>query len=93
MSPNPYITQKENPMPHHDVTLSNGQQIRLEEGQDCLHIASLHEDEVDGYICEINANGTLVYPNSGWAGEQMVKGLESQSVIDMKVRLRLDPAN
>lgn len=80
-------------MPHHDVTLSNGQQIRLEEGQDCLHIASLHEDEVDGYICEINANGTLVYPNSGWAGEQMVKGLESQSVIDMKVRLRLDPAN
>ena len=59
----------------HQINLSNGQILQVEEGDNCLHIASIHNDEVDAYICEINPSGVLVMPNSGEAGEWLVRGL------------------
>jgi hypothetical protein len=60
----------------HRVVLSNGRVLLVEEGDRRLHIAS--EDgfahEVEAYICEVNANGVLVMPNSGSAGEYLVEG-------------------
>ena len=59
-----------------EIKLSNDQVLRIEEGDDCLHIAAMHDGYVDGYICEISANGTLVMPNSGDAGECLTQGLK-----------------
>lgn len=60
----------------HQIKLSNGQILQVEEGENCIHIAAMHEGEVDAYICEINPNGTLVMPNSGPAGEYLTNGLK-----------------
>ena len=60
----------------HRIVLSNGRALLIEEDNNCLHIADsseVMEGEanpffyIHSYICEINANGVLVMPNSGEA--------------------------
>lgn len=51
----------------HLVKLSNGQTVMLIEGSDGLSIAWSDENELEAYICKINADGVQVYPNSGEA--------------------------
>lgn len=53
----------------HDVTLSNGQVLTIEEGEDEIHLLS------DMYICRIDASGVLVMPNSGDATHSLTSGL------------------
>jgi hypothetical protein len=59
----------------HQIRLSNGRVLQIEEGEDCLHIAAIHNGDVDAYICRIDKSGTLVMPNSGDAGEYLAEGL------------------
>jgi hypothetical protein len=69
-------------MAQHIVTLSNGQKILLEEQDNALSIASCGDVEPEAYICQINCDGVLVYPNSGSEPEYLTRGLkkdESQS--------------
>jgi hypothetical protein len=63
----------------HRVTLSNGRVLRIEEGDNCLHIASEHNGDVDMYICEIRRSGTLVMPNSGDGPEYLIENLKKSS--------------
>lgn len=74
--PNNQQTHIEGKEMKHQIHLSNGQVLQIEEGQNSLHIASMLNGEVDSYICEINANGVLVMPNSGTAGECLTQGLK-----------------
>jgi hypothetical protein len=64
----------------HLIRLSNGETLCIEESDNALHIAAMHNGDVDGYICEINANGVLTYPNSGSAPEYLTRGLEKKSL-------------
>jgi hypothetical protein len=70
-------------MTQHLIHLSNGQKIILQEEDDALSISSCEEsDSPEWFICQINCNGVLVYPNSGYAPEYLTRGLkkdESQS--------------
>lgn len=76
----------------HLVKLSNGQLLLIEEANNALHIAAMHNGDVDGYICEINANGVLTYPNSGSAPEYLTRGLDKKTVEmdDSKMVVSLD---
>lgn len=63
----------------HRVVLSNGRALLIEEDNNSLHIAD--EDEgfpgtAGSWICEINASGVLVMPNSGMSCEYVTDGLK-----------------
>lgn len=62
----------------HRVTLSNGRVLLLEEDNNCLHIADEEEGSegiAGAWICQISADGVLVYPNSGSSCEFVTAGL------------------
>jgi hypothetical protein len=64
-------------MKQHIVELSNGQKILLQEEENALSICSCEEGDIpDWFICQINANGVLVYPNSGTGPEYLTRGLK-----------------
>jgi hypothetical protein len=66
----------------HRVVLSNGQVLLIKEDQNCIHLASEQqgfEGEADYYVCEINASGVLVMPNSGDAVVTLTQGLRRYS--------------
>lgn len=71
-------------MKKHLVQLSNGKTVCLEEHDNALHIAAMHNGYVDGYICEINANGVLTYPNSCAAPEYLTDGLKKETEAEGK---------
>lgn len=82
----------------HQIKLSNGQILQIKEGENCIHIAAMHEGEVDTYICEINPSGTLVMPNSGPAGEYLTNGLKLNDqprtpIADAKICYTVDGEN
>lgn len=82
----------------HQIKLSNGQILQVEEGENCIHIAAMHEGQVDAYICEINSSGTLVMPNSGPAGEYLTNGLKLNDqprtpIADAKLCYTVDGEN
>lgn len=62
----------------HVVTLSNGRKIELKEGDNALTVAQLDSDGTSWYICQINANGVTVYPNSGTAPEYLTDNLTEE---------------
>jgi hypothetical protein len=66
----------------HKVTLTNGRILLVEESKDAVHIAAVHEGNIDAYICEINASGVLVMSNSGSAGEYLVTDLPTFKPLD-----------
>lgn len=60
----------------HTVKLSNGQSIRIEEGDDSISIVlGACDNGIDGYICEITGWGVLTYPDSGSATSCLTAGL------------------
>ena len=61
----------------HRVTLSNGEIVLLEEGDGRLSIASTDSTGYpDMWVCEINQDGVLVFPNSGHGCETIVNNLK-----------------
>lgn len=61
----------------HQVKLSNGQYLNIHEGAGKLTLASADGEGYDDmFICEINADGVLVMPNSGWATAYLTEGLK-----------------
>lgn len=59
----------------HLVHLTNGETLLIEECENAISISSMDGSDVDMYICRIDANGVLVYPNSGSATECLSGGL------------------
>jgi hypothetical protein len=75
----------------HEVKLSNGELLVIEEGDACLTFADKEDGEVGTYICQLHASGVTAYPNSGSAGEYLTKGLKrivAPSTIGQRVALR-----
>ncbi len=65
----------------HRIVLSNKRVLLIEEDNESIHIATEtegFEGDVDAYICEIDANGVLVSPNSCDAPRYITEGLERQ---------------
>ena len=61
----------------HQVKLSNGQYLNIHEGAGKLTLASADGEGFDDmFICEINADGVLVMPNSGGATAYLTEGLK-----------------
>lgn len=75
-------------MKQHLIRLSNGETLCIEESDNALIIAAM--GDIDEYICEINANGVLTYPNSGSAPEYLTRGLEKKSLDITKMTVSVD---
>ena len=61
---------------NHQITLSNGPSLLIEEGNNKITLATVLDGDVDAYICQCDRNGVLVYPNSGDAIEFLTQGLK-----------------
>jgi len=76
----------------HDVILSNGCIVRLEEGHEGLHVCEIWKGEVEAYICIITPEGVLVMPNSGSSCDTLAKNHKPVSQVDKmsqdKTRIR-----
>ena len=62
----------------HRIELSNGMSMCIEECGSSITIATFEgqTSEIGAYICLINANGVMVYPNSGDATEILTRGMK-----------------
>lgn len=69
----------------HKIKLSNGQTLVVEELDNEIAIAT--EDEhstIDMFICCIQSDGVLVYPNSGSATNIITEGLKEHNTDNAK---------
>ena len=73
----------------HYVTLSNGETLEIQEENDGLSIAAMHDGQVFGYICQLNKDGVLSYTNSGNATEFITRGFKQKNP-DTKMMVSLD---
>jgi hypothetical protein len=61
----------------HQVKLSNGQYLNIHESAGKLTLASADGEGFDDmFICQIDADGVLVMPNSGCATAYLTEGLK-----------------
>jgi hypothetical protein len=61
---------------NHVITLSNGRKVMLQEEDSRLTVCQLDDDDTPWYLCQIGADGVLVYPNSGSGPEYLTEGLK-----------------
>jgi hypothetical protein len=66
----------------HRVQLSNGSVLLIEECKNRISLATGSPNGVDMYIASIDANGVLVYPNSGYAPDELTRGLCPTPITD-----------
>ncbi|NBV31874.1 MAG: hypothetical protein EBR93_05000 [Bacteroidetes bacterium] len=68
-------------MTHHCVTLSNGEMLTIEEGEERLTLAHWDSDGFRTPIAFLNRNGVLGYSHyDGFATESLVRGLQECTV-------------
>lgn len=63
----------------HRVVLSNREVLLIKEGLDCLYLGTetiACPNVIESYICMIHKLGVTVMPNSGYAPEQLTRGLK-----------------